>query len=97
MPTYIPFDYEEITSTPASAAQRLTQSKIEAGEAVVLRCAGGTARYRLDGTNPTAAIGIPHGEEVLSLSKPEGIGFRVMLSSGETANHICRATYYRLA
>ena len=97
MPTYVPFDYEEITTGVGAAAQRLTSSKTEVADSVVLRCTGGTSRFRLDGVNPTAAVGIPHGEESFSLTKPEGIGFRVILSSGETADHICRATFYRLA
>lgn len=97
MSSYIPFDYEELTVGVGAVAQRLTQSRAEGCDSVVLRCTGGTARFRMDGVNPTATVGVPHGEETFSLTKPEGIGFRVILSSGETVAHICRATFYRLA
>ena len=97
MASYIPFDYEELTVGVGAAAQRLTQARVEAADQVVLRCTGGTARFRMDATNPTATVGIPHGEETFSLTKPEGIGFRVILASGETVAHVCRATFYRLA
>lgn len=53
---YIPLGYEELTGL--SAAKGLANPKLAEASRAVIRVEGQNARFRDDGTAPTAALGI---------------------------------------
>ena len=94
-----PYDYEEVTV--GAAAIGLTASKLATPSgaryvhSVAIRFAGGPIRIRVDGTDPTAAVGVPVYDTDWLVFDAQSASTLKMIRQGST-NGTARVTYYRV-